>query len=84
MAARKYKTEKEKKNTMNEPEGVYSKMGKEPIGSITISTITEQEESNYRYWLSLTPEERWAEHYKLLKRIYGSKNKPSDNRIIFD
>jgi hypothetical protein len=84
MAARKYKAAKEKKKTVNEPQGVYSKAGKESIGSITISTITEQEESNYRYWLSLTPEERWAEHYKLLKRVYGIKNKPSDNRIIFD
>lgn len=66
------------------PQRVYNKAGKDAIGSITISTITEQEESNYRYWLSLTLEERWAEHYKLLKRVYSTKNKPSDNRIIFD
>lgn len=86
MTKKKYKTAKEKGGTLGEPIVAYSNTGEKAGGSITISTLNEQEESNYIYWLSLTPEERWAEHYKLLQRMYGKKNdnRISDYKIIFD
>lgn len=81
---KKYKPKKESNKQVKEPTAVYS--NKKESNSIAISTLKEQEESNYIYWLRLTPEERWAEHYKLLQRVYvlkKSNNAPVD-RIIFD
>lgn len=69
---------------LSDPEVVYGKKAKQSE-SINISSLNEQEESNYRYWLSLTPEQRWAEHFKLLLRVYGKRdNKETGNRIIID
>jgi hypothetical protein len=84
MSEKKYKPKKESTKRVNEPRPGYS--NKKESNSITISTLKGQEESNYIYWLSLTPEERWAEHYKLLQRIYSLKKskKSSADRIIFD
>jgi hypothetical protein len=86
MTKRKYKTAKEKDKTVNESMEVYNNTLEKTSGSITFSSITEQEELNYTFWLSLSPEERWAEHYKLLQRVYSTKknNKDTDNKIIFD
>jgi hypothetical protein len=80
---RKYKPNKEKLQALKEPAALYGNRNEK---SIIISSLNEQDESNYRYWLSLSPEERWAEHYKLLQRVYGvgKKNKPTVLRIIFD
>ena len=84
MSKKIYKTAKEGKDEVREPSVTYE--AKNGIAPITFSTNKEQEESNYLYWLSLTPEERWAEHFKLLQSVYGkipfSKNNRS--RIVFD
>jgi len=70
-----------------EPELSYAvKKNKIKAMSITISSIKEQEESNYEYWIGLTPEQRWAEHFKLLQGVYGKEKKKlkTVDRIIFD
>ena len=55
--------------------------------SITFSTVEEQEEANYKYWRSLTPEQRLELHYYLLVHVYSAeieknKNLPI-NEIVF-
>lgn len=78
---------KKKKNSHNasEPEPVYSAsllqqtQGKE----IVVSTHEEQEEANYAYWLSLSPEERLALHYKMISSIYKEAlSKKKKNKTI--
>ena len=38
---------------------------------ITVSTVKEQEEANYRCWLKMTPEQRFELHYKLITGLYA-------------
>jgi uncharacterized protein (UPF0262 family) len=56
--------------------------------NITFSSTEEQEESNYRYWLSLTPLQRLELHFRLLNQLYSEEIKKNRNRryktIIFD
>ena len=53
---------------------------------ITFSTLEEQEEENYRYWLSLAPEQRLENVTFIIKKIYAKElAQPSkSNRIFFD
>ncbi len=65
-------SEKKDENKVNEPAGEYSspqKLG-DIYKTITISSLEEMEKDNYRHWLSLTPEQRLAEHYYLITQIY--------------
>ncbi len=53
---------------------------------ITFSTISEQEQDNYLYWLALAPEQRIANVTELIRKIYSDQlNLPPENtRIVFD
>lgn len=52
---------------MNEPEGVYLKS---PKVLHFFKTIEEQEEDNYKWLASLTPQQHWSNATALIKRIY--------------
>ena len=53
---------------------------------LTVSTVAEQEQSNYLYWLSLTPSQRIANATELIRSVYADElSKPAKTkRIIFD
>ncbi|OPZ99675.1 MAG: hypothetical protein BWY70_00906 [Bacteroidetes bacterium ADurb.Bin408] len=53
---------------------------------MVISSFEEQEEANYTYWLSLTPEERFELHYKMLGVIYKENlmKKKKNKKIKFN
>ena len=53
---------------------------------LTVSTVAEQEQSNYLYWLSLTPSQRIANATELIRSIYADElRKPAKTkRIIID
>jgi hypothetical protein len=89
MKAKKYKNVNEVPKILKEPAihyGSVEKLMTDNYKRITMSSLKEQEELNYIYWLSLSPEERWAEHFKLLQTIYGrnKNNKKTGYRIIFE
>lgn len=55
--------------------------------TLTFSSVEEQEEENYKYWRSLTPEQRLELHYLFLVHVYfeeieKNKNIPI-NEIVF-
>jgi len=53
--------------------------------TIKLSSLKEQEEDNYRYWLSLTPEQRIASVTALIERIFADKLRTArNNRLFFD
>jgi hypothetical protein len=56
--------------------------------NITFSSTEEQEESNYRYWRSLTPKQRLEVHHSMLIRIYADEIRKNKRKkfttIIFD
>ena len=64
----------------NEPKPEYSSK------RLFFSTLSEQEEENYRYWLSLTPEQRIANTTSLISNIFADQLRLPriHNRIIFD
>ncbi len=70
------------KDNVVEPLIEYSAKSKK----ITISTLAEQEQDNYLFWLSLTPAERIAHVTVLIRNIYADQlSLPSKTkRIIFD
>lgn len=53
---------------------------------IVFSSHHEQEEDNYQYWLSLTPEQRIANATSLIRKVFADQLKQpgKPNRIIFD
>jgi len=57
------------------------------LKTIIFSSVEEQEEGNYKYWRSLTPEQRLKLHYLLLIHVYSDeieKNKDiPNNKITF-
>jgi uncharacterized protein (UPF0262 family) len=62
---------------------------KEPHGSyrtkrLIFSSLQEQEEDNYRYWLSLTPEQRIERATLLITHAFKDRPAQKSNRIIFD
>jgi hypothetical protein len=70
------------KDKVNEPMANYAKQEISFFNS-----FEEMNESQYKYWLSLTPVQRLANHYKLITQIYkneieANKQSPS-NTIIF-
>lgn len=80
---------KHKNSIVAEPEvGYYPAPNKvNSQNNICISTLKGQEEANYIYWLSLTPEERFELHYTMIIRFFSDeieKNKKIKNdKIIF-
>jgi len=44
--------------------------GQTPDREIIISSLDEQEEANYMYWLSLTPLQRLELHYKMASAFW--------------
>lgn len=75
-------SDEEKKNTVNEPQAEYAKQEIKFFNS-----FDEMNEEQYKYWRSLSPEQRLADHYNLIIQIYKNeieKNKqfPS-NTIVF-
>lgn len=78
---------KKKKNAhhASEPEPVYSTplLQQTDGKKIVISTLEQQEEANYTYWLSLSPEQRLALHYKMITTIYKDElNKKRKDKTI--
>ncbi len=72
-----------KTETVSEPAIVYRKEANSK--KIIFSSIQDQDQDNYRYWLSQTPEERLASVTRLIREIFAEElEKPSNNRIIFD
>jgi len=71
-----------------EPEkhGLKEPMEAYPLKRIFFSTLAEQEEGNYRYWLSLTPEQRLENATTLIRHIFADQLQlpRKTNRIIFD
>jgi hypothetical protein len=65
-----------------EPAAAYSSGHKK----LTVSTVEEQEQDNYLYWLSLSPSQRIANATELIRKVYAIElNMPSKTkRIIFD
>jgi len=61
---------------------VYSSRHKK----LTVSSVAEQEQDNYLYWLSLSPSQRIANATELIRSIYADElSKPAKTkRIIFD
>lgn len=76
------KEEEKHKNKVNEPAAEYAK---QQINFF--SSFEEMNEAQYKYWLSLTPEQRLADHYKPITQIYKDeieKNKDTPySTIIF-
>jgi hypothetical protein len=73
--------EHKKKNAANEPLAEYRKPDVQFFNS-----FEEMNESQYRYWLSLTPEQRLAQHYNLIMQIYKDEiamNKKSVSNDIY-
>lgn len=82
------RNKKKKSSTISEPEPVYtaSLLQQTEGKDIVISTFEQQEEANYTYWLSLSPEQRLALHYKMIASIYKEalkrKKKKEEQKII--
>ncbi len=82
MTQKKNKKE-HKKTSLNEPLVNYKNTSHKK--KMIISSLQEQEEDNYDYWLSLTPIQRLQAHYQLIKIIYKDQlknNKDIDDKII--
>jgi hypothetical protein len=81
----KSKNRKQNKNIVSEPNADYTISSKQE-NTIILSSLKEQEEANYIYWLSLTPEKRFELHYNLVTHFFSDeikKNKNSNNNIIY-
>jgi hypothetical protein len=78
---------KRKKNTVSEPDVVYtvSSAHQTSNNEIIVSSLKDQEEANYRYWLSLSPEKRFELHYKMITHFFADelKKKRSTRKISF-
>jgi len=70
-------------SSVNESSSSYKKEKR-----IYISTLQEQEENNYKRWLSFTPEQRINEVFEMQRRWYGedivSTPRKIGSRIVFD
>lgn len=69
---------------INEPRQTY--LRRPGPKKIVFSTLAEQEEDNYYYWLSLTPEQRLESVTILIKKVYANQLQSAAklNRIFFD
>lgn len=78
---------KKSSNQVSEPDVSNLLSSAQQIRSeIIISTLEEQEEANYLYWLSLTPTQRLELHYKMITAIYKDtlmKKIKNNQKIIF-
>ncbi len=53
--------------------------------SITVSSLQEQKDLQRNYWASLTPEERFADFYKLMNKFYEFRQTmPHGSKIVID
>jgi len=70
--------------TASEPGVVYQ--NETNSKKIIISSVHDQEQDNYRYWLSLTPEQRIASVTQMIREIFTEelKRPRKSNRIMFD
>jgi hypothetical protein len=78
------KTISSKGESVNEPGLMWQK--ETTSKKIIFSSMHDQEQSNYQYWLSLTPEQRIASVTRLIREIFAEElKKPrKSNRIMFD
>jgi hypothetical protein len=66
-------------NKANEPVSPYGKR------LVIDNSLEGQENDNYYYWISLTPEQRLAGVTKMMEAMYRSGiSTKKDNRIYFD
>jgi len=70
--------------TVNEPGLVWKH--ETTSKKIIFSSQHDQEQSNYQYWLSLTPEQRIASVTQMISEIFAEelKRPRKSNRIMFD
>lgn len=71
---------KVQKETGNSESGQVHDTGADYVSSekkIMVSSIQEQDENNYMYWASLSPEQRLEVHYQMITRIYSNELKKS-------
>lgn len=56
--------------------------------NLVISSTEAQNEDNYRYWASLSPEQRLELHYRMITCIYAKELKESkpynEQPVVFD
>jgi hypothetical protein len=73
-----------KTTTVSEPGVAYHRETNSK--KIIFSSIHDQEQDNYLYWLSLKPEQRIANVTQLIREIFAEElKKPrTSNRILFD
>ena len=73
-----------KTTAVSEPGVVYQKETNSK--KIIFSSVHDQEQDNYLYWLSLAPEQRIASVTKLIREIFAEElKKPrASNNIVFD
>ena len=52
--------------------------------TLTISTVAEQEQNNYLFWLSLSPSQRIANATELIRSVYADElTKPAKPSVSF-
>jgi len=84
--AKKADKKKIRENEVNEPQASYepAKIG----GKIHFfSSLEEMEADNYKYWISLTPEQRLSIVCEMRSRMWKNEKRtdaPLGNRIYFD
>jgi hypothetical protein len=71
----------DKKNDMvNEPVVAYAG----PNRLTFFKSFEEEQEAQFIYWRSLTPEQRLEQHRILSLRVFGGFKKYTGNRLTFD
>ncbi len=81
MAKKKYKT-KEKKTEVKEPQAAYGSREMKFFNS-----FEEQENDNYKWLATLTPEQHLNYTVELIKRVYSKELKQhpkAGNKLVFD
>ena len=70
--------------TVSEPDVAYQK--EMDSKKLIFSSVQNQEQDNYLFWLRLTPEQRIASVTQLIREIFAEElKKPrASNRILFD
>ena len=90
MPSSKKRKPKKQNNMVNEPLADYLKSERfnESFRKVEISSMKEQEEANYLFWLSITPEQRLELHYEMISQYFkvqlNKSRKTVWNKIIFD
>jgi hypothetical protein len=75
------KMEDKENNKMEEPAITYGSLQNRLV---FFASFEEEQEAQYAYWRSLSPEERLEQHRILSYYVFSSFEKYKGNRLIFD